>query len=420
MAIKYFPELPACCGKLMAWLLLLTISQYKYAAGQVTGFDAGKLDLADRGYKIENHIRFNIPPSRYSVIRDTSGNKMTIGSPLVIINGDSIRSDEIRTRGQSSLLFRRKSFSFKLQSKATFTHGGREESLRKFFTLNLAMDRYYSNNRLAFEMMEKAGLFNLFYSFCEININGKSEGIYMVVERPEDWAVRKKKSPILIRRGYGHVIDKAEINRSFPRKTIRTFKSNYRAIYSSLNKYEGENLYNALTAILDLDSYMKWMAFNFLVRNRDYSDEVHFYADTTDNRFRIIPWDYDDLFATAPHEGLAESREVLGNRLVFSAEDLLDRKIASDKFLYNKYLLQFRDLLNRLTPGFIRKVLENTWAELYPYFSDPEIIAMSRYDIYKNASLENLRQELEVLYENLKTSRRAYLDLIEGQINSVK
>ena len=57
-------------------------------------------------------------------------------------------------------------------------------------------------------MMEKIGIFDLFYTFCELRLNGRSEGIFMVIERPEDWAIEKKNSPLIIRRGYDHKIDK--------------------------------------------------------------------------------------------------------------------------------------------------------------------------------------------------------------------
>ena len=82
--------------------------------------------------------------------------------------------------------------------------------LKKFFVLGLSMDRNYCNNRLAFEMMEESGLFHLFYTFCELKINGQTQGICMVVERPEDWALKEEKSIFLIRRGYNNKIDNSE------------------------------------------------------------------------------------------------------------------------------------------------------------------------------------------------------------------
>ena len=65
---------------------------------------------------------------------------------------------------------------------------------------------------------------------------------------------------------------------------------------------------------IDLDIYMKWLAFNFFIRNGDYTDEVYFYMDPATGKYRIIPWDYDDIFASGPHEGSEEKyRNILEN-----------------------------------------------------------------------------------------------------------
>jgi len=44
-----------------------------------------------------------------------------------------------------------------------------------------------------------------------------------------------------------------------------------------------------LSKWVDIDSYLKWLAFNFLVRNGDYTDEVYFFADPGTGKFNIIP-----------------------------------------------------------------------------------------------------------------------------------
>ena len=372
-----------------------------------------KLNLTDTGWKIDNSINLYTSRSVYETIRDTTMGKISIRSTALVINGDTLIPEEIATRGQSSLLFRRKSYSFRLASRATFHHRVRTESFKKFFALSLAMDRDYCNNHLAFEMMEASHLFDLFYTFSELRINDQCEGICMVVERPEDWAMKKEKSPLLLRRGYNHNIVKIETDKKVGKEETKRYSNFFRQIYRSLNKYKGEELYKSLSEWLDLDSYMKWLAFNFLVRNSDYTDEVYFYIDPKENRFKIIPWDYDDLFSPAPHEGIVESKKFLGGKLIFSAEDQLDKKIASDPFLYKVYLRQFREVLNDLSPAVIKRVFEETYAELYPYYSNPEIISMSRYDAYKDRNLSKLQNDMYILYDKLKSSVSYCLNYFE-------
>ena len=391
---------------------LLVILNSKSQPGQSNN---DKLNLTDLGRKIENSISFNTSYSNYEKIKDTIGKKISVKATSLIINGNALEPEEINTRGQSSLYYRRKSFSFSLKSEAPFRHGERTESFKKFYLLSLSMDKNYCSNRLAFEMMEASRLFHLFYSFCDLRINGKSEGICMVVELPEDWAMKMKNSPLLIRRGYNTTIDKIITDEKSAGGKAKKDRDDFREIYRSLNKYEGEEIYKTLSNRLDMDVYMKWLAFNFFVRNGDYTDEVYFFVDPAIDKFSIIPWDYDDLFSMAPHEGIVESRKVLGEKLFYSAEDPLDKKIVTDPYLYQKYLIQFEELMNQLSVDVLKRAFENTYAELYPYYSDNEIISNSRYDRYKNADLIQLKSDLLSLYEQLLVYRDYYLKHIGGE-----
>ncbi len=367
------------------------------------------LFLSDSGKKIENTISLFISKSQFEAIKDTIGVKARVKPTTLIINGDTLKFVKINTRGQSTLHFLRKSFSFSIKSKAIFTHGGKTEALKKFVVLSLSMDRNYCNNRLAFEMMEASGIFGLFYSFCELHINNKSEGIHLVIERPEDWAIKKMNSPLVIRRGFNHQIKKIKSRKKIERREVKKYSGYYRQIYKCLNQQEGEELYKTLSDLLDIDEYMKWLAFNFLVRNGDFTDEVYFYYDPDIKKFRVIPWDYDDLYFPAPHEGKIENKKLLEEKFIFSAEDLLDKKIATDPSLYKTYLVNFKDLLARLSPPVLKRVFENTYAELYPYYSKEEIIKMSEYDAYTGANFKKLEIYMTVLYEKLRASRDSYL-----------
>ncbi len=279
------------------------------------------------------------------------------------------------------------------------------------------MDRNYSNNRLAFEMMDTSRIFHLFYTFGELKVNGQSEGICMILERPEDWAIKKKNSPVLIRRGYDNIVDKLKSDKQTDKETIKTYKGNFGRIYQSLNRYKGEELYNTVSTWLETDDYMKWLAFNFFVRNGDYTDEVYFYVDPDSKKFSIIPWDYDDIFSIAPHEGFEESRKLIGDKLFFSTEDRLDKKIVTDPYLYKMYLVQFEELLNELSPDVLKSIFEKTYRELYPYYSNDEIISLSKYDRYKDADLAGLKSNMATLYNQLVISRGVYLKTIAKQKN---
>jgi spore coat protein H len=370
------------------------------------------LNLAESNRKIENTISIELPVAEYEYLQAVTGEKMDFKTTGLIINGEQIKPEGIHSRGQTSLYFKRKSLGFKLKTDATLRHGEKTEKLKKFDLISLSMDKYYIRNRLAFEMMEKIGLFDLFYAFCDLRVNGKSEGIFMVIERPEDWAIDKKNSPLMIRRGYEHKMDKVETEKKAEKSEIKKYEDYFRNIYKSLKKQEGEELFNTLSQWMDVEHYMKWLAFNYFVKNGDYSDEVFFYVDPEIGKLRIIPWDYDDIFAAIPHEGKDKAKKYIGDKLIFSAEDDLDLKIATDQFLYNKYLDNMKEIVETLSPKDLKEVFDNTYAELYPYFSEKEIISQAQYDSYKNANMENLKTEIVTLFLGLIGSR----ELILGSI----
>jgi spore coat protein H len=360
-----------------------------------------ELSLTDTTRIIENRIEFYLSNAVYRKIEFTDGRKVNLGKPPAWINGDTVEVKKLKTRGKSTLYLRRKSFTIHLKDKVGLKYNGNEEKFKKFYAISLCMDRNYIRNRLAFGMMRELGLFELFFSYGELRINGQSEGIYLFVERPEDWAIKMRDSPLVIRRGFGHNVDKLKTAKDTDNAVRRKYKRNFKQIYRILNKYDGEMLYNQLSEWIDLELYMKWLAFNFLIRNGDYTDEVYLYIEPGEDRFKIIPWDYDDIFARQPHEGMEQVHRALKKKHIFSSEDQLDRRIALDPYLYEKYLHQLNDVLKLLTPGLIKNIFEETYAEVYPYYLNEDIIHMSVYDAFKNANLGNLAFDLCNTYETL-------------------
>lgn len=383
-------------------LLLAIMCNSSFIIAASTG---DELTLKDAGRLIENKIEIYISKSEYERIKLNDGTKKTLRKPVALINGDSLLSEDIHTRGNTTLHLRRKSFSFSLESKATFHNRDRKVSMKKFNAISLSMDKSYIRNSLAFGLMEEIQLFGLFYSFCELRINDHSEGIYMIIERPQDWAMKKKNSPLVIRRGYDHRIDKLKVGKEVVKAEAKAYKNHYQNIYKSLGKYKGEELYTTLSQWMDLEMYMRWLAFNFFVRNGDYTDEVYFCIDPKEKKYKIIPWDYDDIFAAVPHEGIEGKKKEIGDKLIFSSEDLLDQTIVKDPYLYHLYLTELHNVLESLNQKTLKTIFEETYKDLFPYYSNQQIIEMSQYDYYKKANFETLEKDLRILFNQLLMSR---------------
>jgi spore coat protein H len=371
------------------------------------------LELGSSEGGVENRISFDLSRMMIRSLHSTTGSKINLKPKSIVINGETFKPKRINTRGQSTLMYKRKSLSVRLNSEAVFHHGDATESMMNFTLLSLSMDKYYCHNHLSFGLMEAVGLHHLFYSFCDLRINDNSEGIFMVIERPEDWAFNKKKSPVIIRRGFDHSISEIKTDNITDQDEKEQYISYYKEIYHVLNACEGEELYETLQKYMDIDHYMTWLAFNFLVHNGDYSDEVFFYFDPDFSKYRIIPWDYDDIMVSSPHEGLKQRNQTIGSKMLFSGEDQLDSKIANDSFLYSMYIKRLRELLQIITPEILKECIENTYAELHPYYSDDEIISNVQFDCYKDASLENLSDYLAQIYSLLSEYRETYLENLE-------
>ena len=377
-----------------------------------------KLNLQNKGNNIENIIEISVSPTEHRRIQEITGNKITIRKPEAFFNGKRIAVTDLNTRGKTTLHYRRKSFSISLSEKATFSRGDQTIEMKKFKVNCLSMDQYYFRNRLAFELMEILNIFKLFYAYTELKINGNSEGIHLIVERPQDFALKQKDSPLVIRRGYYHNIENIKTGKKIDKPEAKNYKSYYNLIYKSLNRYKGKKLYDTLSQWIDLEMYMKWLAFNLFVRNGDYTDEVYFYISPDEDRFKIIPWDYDDIFASSPHEGIVQKRKNIGSKLIFSSEDKLDLKIANDPYLYNAYLQQLEKVIKALTPSVLKKSVENVYAELCPFYIKPEIMQNVQHDAFKDANFKTLHESMTNIYNLLVNSRGYFLQALDNEVSN--
>jgi spore coat protein H len=369
---------------------------------------------------IENKLELSISNRDFSRIKKVKGKHVYLENQNVNFNGEHFFAKEIHTRGQTSHYFRRKSFAITLDKKTGISHNGETEKFKHFNALNLVWDKCYIGNRLAFGLMKKIQLSGLYYAYGQIEINESSEGVYLFMERPQDWALKKHQSPFIIRRGYDHRVDKLKTIHHLDSGLRQRYLEDYQSIYELIKDDSGKQLYEKLSKYLDVEMYMKWLAFNYLVSNGDYTDEIYLYIDKKEDRFKLIPWDYDDIFSSEPHEGLDMVDPALKNKYIFSSEDPLDVKIAADEYLYALYLEQLKKILDQLTPEIIKLELELIYSELYPYYSDREIISMSKYDWHEHANIEKLKNELSYIYASLTGLRSEILGKISDQPKIIK
>ena len=95
----------------------------------------------------------------------------------------------------------------------------------------------------------------------------------------------------------------------------------------------------------------------------------------------------------------------------------MDKKIANDPYLYGIYLKSLKEVLETLSPDLLEQIIENTYAELYPFYSSKEIISNAQFDYYKDASIGNLKIYLCEIYLALHNHRIKYLEHIDNRNN---
>lgn len=358
-------------------------------------------------------IHLRVPEADRDSIVDRLGMKYEVKDPEVLLDGREVPARWLRIRGRSSTRFRRKSFHLAFEDYETLAFGATTRRLEKVYLISMSMDRSYFQNKLAFACLQELGLFQLQHCYVEVFLNGQSEGLYLLMQRPEDYVLQDLQGAYIMRRGYREAIDDYDVAEELRRRTERKFNELYPEVVRACRERQGQDLYDYLNERIDMRSYMKWLAFNFWVQNGDYTDEVYFYStawkDTV--HLQVLPWDYDDIFAPKPHEGSGKRDKALGDKLLFSSEGVVDRAIADDPLLYAKYLEALREVLHYFTEERLQAIFAGIYSDLAPYLREERILHMSQFDKYGATSLETLRTDMDRAYEEfLVKNRREVLE----------
>ncbi len=338
------------------------------------------------------------------LVYDSRDVKIDIDNPMAefTYNGKKYTLDRLSTRGESTLNYRRKSFSVHLDEKILIEdreYSGAFQVLKDFKLVSMVHDYTYIENRIAIGLLQKVNLWNLFFKYVEVRINDHTQGVYMLVEDPEDYATDRLGSEYVLRRGYQGAIYKFEYKPMSYLIPENEYIRTYNHIYSFITLYNDEALYDSLASIMNIDSYFRKMAVDYLLKNGDLTDEIYLYAQVSNGNiyYQIIPWDYDDIFAENPHEigrdwgvgklfGVRSYQSMddvindVGDRLIFSIEDDLDYIIAKDDYLYSKYKVILKEVINDADDNCISSIFSGLKKELKPFYENAQIIEQSAYD----------------------------------------
>ncbi len=392
-------------------------------------------DIEDPEKEVFN---FTVTEAQRQLINESRGDQFLIVDPVPDLNfaGKSYYIDKLEIRGDNTLNFFRKGFGVNMNDKLILFNPD-EQSARKyeeFKLLAMVYDYTYIENCVAVRLLKKADLWPVLSFFTEVKLNNHTQGLYCFVEDPVEYFIEQKDASIVIRRGYDHVVKSYASNRSIgsdPQKSI----SRFRKIYSDIVNYSGRQLFDTLSDCMDLEQYFTKLSIDMILKNGDYTDEIFFYTKTLNDRevFGVFPWDYDDIFSDQPHEigrpwavgtvfgqrQYAGSDDIIadvGSKLIFSIEDDLDYKIARDNFLYQEYLKTLRSVIEKIDIETLDKVFDYTFEHIGPFYSNDEIIKLSKYDV-NETNYELFLTNLSEKRQMLKTRRNFILQELDKQQN---
>ena len=248
----------------------------------------------------------------------------------------------LRIRGATSRKSERKSFLVQLFETQRFT----EIRLRKFLLLNMFFDPHRFEMYTSYRLLAELGLFPSYFQYASVFMNGKPQGLYLLVERPED-AIRRGSPQVVSvirfngRRGRVKYSVKYSVPQSDPLRVVRS-------ILAAGRTMEGKELEDELARIMDFDRYLSWLAFNSLTENGDSRNEFYVYEERVEDadwgRIGFVAWDYDDV-----QRPPTRAAEVLQDPLLYACEMELDFIIRRDERLYSRYKDILRNLLENVS-----------------------------------------------------------------------
>lgn len=351
-------------------------------------------------------FRITISHRQFISLRQAKGSKLNLREATITINGNKARLTDLHLRGQTTLYFKRKSFSVALTDPIKINLDNSTVVIQKFDLLNLAMDKNLWHNRWSFLALSDLGIFRPFNSYCTVYLNDAPQGIYLLVEKPQAVA-EDLKSPYMVRRGLDHKIEHEYLG-TLSKEAHKEYKKLYYTLYN-IRHLKAEALYLHLNNALNANAYFKWIGFNYFVKNGDYSDELFLYINPVTQRYEIIPWDYDDVFMDHPHEGKLLRNQTFRDRKIFSLEDDLDRTIVADDYVYGKYLTSLHGILLELDSTHLADITKKVREELEILGRIPTNYDNTLYlDLHK-FNMEEANYDIDRAMQLLQNRRTALL-----------
>eukprot|EP01062_Namystynia_karyoxenos_P007162 TRINITY_DN12511_c0_g1_i1.p1 TRINITY_DN12511_c0_g1~~TRINITY_DN12511_c0_g1_i1.p1 ORF type:complete len:1306 (+),score=335.57 TRINITY_DN12511_c0_g1_i1:77-3919(+) len=326
-------------------------------------------------FKGEKGVRF--PGSSAALDAEAAAPPCGAGAWRAVASGAAARVGFWGKSSQRLRLTRRRSLDVTLtQSPLSGIPGA--PPLRRFLLMSMWEDEHRLAYITAARLLAGAGLWLPFVRFVELRCVGPSQpcqntlGLYLLIEFPTDAIERQwtrfgvpqgplgdcmrswgaaRALPEAAAKGLPplhdgeHPIVGARVWRYDPKPAyydvidFPSFASNssLSPIYRRVDrKWKKNKSPLDPTEVLVMDQYLTWLAFNSLLRNGDYDDEVYLvgHPRARSTPLLIHPWDYDTIFQPCHKDGKFAVRN---QPLFYCAESDVDKMVTSTPRLLRAY-----------------------------------------------------------------------------------
>lgn len=280
--------------------------------------------------------------------------------------------------GQGSLSCERKSYTIQLTGADRYLI--QDSATDEYTLISMCDDPAYVYAPTVFGLYAN-DLFTMKHRFVEFVIDGKTRGIYMLVEKAQDELRRD------------HARTSGVLRRQYPVGTADAFEvlysdsldplapsTRYKAFIAQLAPLTGDALITAARSQLDLEQYLRYLANQSILRSGDYIDEAYFIGTEqangmggTSETYRVMAWDPEG-YTTCHSNGANAYPDSFG--LSYCAEARLDFKLLGDPYVYKLFAGKLEEsLATMMTRDKMAAGLEKNKTALHALLSTPAICA---------------------------------------------
>lgn len=238
---------------------------------------------------------------------------------VVTIDGAELDSVGVRYKGKSSFEFAYVFGKYPLKLDFNeFISGQEYDGLKKINLHNNLLDVSCMRSKLASEIMQRMGITATRVAYAKVYVNGSYRGLYSLVEQIDKTFVKSNFAPDttgFLHKAYalsigpvnvfpGQVTTDEGLAYSAPLKTKKS-TGNYQPLRDYIiacNSATDLEFENDVNGIFDLESFIEQQAINMIISDYDHycaaNWNFYMYLDPVENKWYMLPWDYDIGFGT--------------------------------------------------------------------------------------------------------------------------